>query len=35
MSNLSDSKLGKTIQKSMVSFSIYIQDMTYSWIGSI
>ena len=27
MSNLSDSKLGKTIQKSMVSFSIYIQYM--------
>jgi hypothetical protein len=25
MSNLSDSKLGKTIQKSTVSFSIYIQ----------
>ena len=32
MSNLSDSKLGKTIQKSKVSFSIYIQyDIQLGW----
>ena len=32
MSNLSDSKLGKTTQKSTVSFSIYIQyDIQLDW----
>ena len=38
MSNLSDSKRGKTIQKSKVWFSLYIAStysMTYSWIASI